>query len=480
MSLNLAGIVHASARRFPEDVALVYGEERISQVLLAQKVLRFSAVLREHGVERGDRVALMAPNLPAFSVAYFGILSLGAIVVPMSILLSSDEVSQILEDSGARILVLWSGATERGLPGYEQSSGCDPLICIREIGDEIPAGAIDFDLAVDAAVPLDDVVQTSPDDTAVIFYTSGTTGRSKGAEVTHFNLYSNARWVSEHSLSVPPQNMVCWGPGHVTLAALPLSHSFGQTCMQNASLVHGGAVSLLPRFAPEAALEAIERHAVTVMAAVPTMLHGLLKAQEEVQARVTSLQYVLVGGAPIPMELVVRFEEAFQVEILEGYGLSEASPVVAFRTVNCPRVSGSVGRPILGLELRIVDDQDCEVTPGERGEIVVCGEPVMKGYYGQPEATNEAMRGGWLHTGDVGYVDDLNNVFVVDRKKDVIIRGGYNIYPCEVEEVLYTHPAVSEVAVVGVPHEVLGEEVRACVVLRNGDCVSCDALIAYC
>jgi long-chain acyl-CoA synthetase len=314
------------------------------------------------------------------------------------------------------------------------------------------------------------VASVEDDDTAVILYTSGTTGQPKGAELTHANLKRNA----EESAS-----LFNLAETAVVLGALPLFHSFGQTCGMNATISRGGCLSLIPRFDPAKALEIIARDKVQVFEGVPTMYGAMLHLPEREQYDTSSLELCASGGAALPVELLKGFDEAFDCKVLEGYGLSETSPVASFNHPDKERKPGSIGTPINGVQMKVVDEDDNDLPVGEVGEIVIKGHNVMKGYWNRADATEEVMRGGWFHTGDMAKVDEDGYFFIVDRKKDMIIRGGYNVYPREVEEVLYEHPAVREAAVVAVPHDELGEEVGAAVVVKDGQSLSAEELQAY-
>jgi long-chain acyl-CoA synthetase len=325
--------------------------------------------------------------------------------------------------------------------------------------------------------PTFETVHRSAEDTAVILYTSGTTGRPKGAELTHANMILNA-------MTSRDMFQALLGPGQATaLCVLPLFHSFGQSCVMNAHLMQGNRVVLLPRFEPGAVLDTIVAERVSAFAGVPTMYWALLRHAEAdgIDARPIAevLRSCCSGGAAIPVEILHAFDARFGVQILEGYGLSETSPVATFNQIGRPRKPGSIGLPVWGAEVKVVDERDVEVAPGELGEIVIRGHNVMKGDWRRPEATAEAMRGGWFHSGDVGRMDEEGYFYVADRLKDMIIRCGLNVYPREVEEVLQTHPAVSLAAVVGVPHEAHGEEVKAFVVRKPGAAVSEDELVAW-
>jgi long-chain acyl-CoA synthetase len=315
-----------------------------------------------------------------------------------------------------------------------------------------------------------DMVQTMPDDTAVILYTSGTTGRPKGSELTHFNMFQNAVVVAERLFGMTEDD--------VALGTLPLFHVFGQTCAMNATIYKGATVALMPRFEPEGALKIIQDAGVTLFYGVPTMYQYLLRYPNREQYDTSSLRLGVSGGAAMPVEVLRSFEEQFGVVILEGYGLSETSPVVCFNQPESRKV-GSIGLPVWGIELKIVDPEDREAPQGEPGELVIRGHAVMKGYHKKPEATEKAMQNGWFHTGDIAKMDEEGFVFIVDRVKDLIIRGGYNVYPREIEEVLYEHPVVAELAIVGVPHEELGEEVRAVVALKEGESATEEEIIDF-
>jgi long-chain acyl-CoA synthetase len=309
-------------------------------------------------------------------------------------------------------------------------------------------------------------------DTAVILYTSGTTGSPKGAELTHGGLNRNASAVVD---------LLALGEdGEVILGALPLFHSFGQTSCLNASVSAGACLTLLPRFDPGNALKIIERDRVTVFQGVPTMYSALLHHADCGRYDVSSLKFCVSGGAALPVEVLRQFEETFGCTVLEGYGLSETSPVASFNHRGRPRKAGSVGTPIAGVEMKVVDDHGRDLSVGEVGEIVIRGHNVMKGYWNNPQATADAIDGdGWFRTGDMARMDEDGYFFIVDRKKDVIIRGGYNVYPREIEDVLYEHPAVREAAVIGVPHDELGEEVAAVVALKPGSSVAPEELRTY-
>jgi len=464
MSLNLGTILQASASTRPDARVLRVDDFELSYAELDRRARGVAAALQARGIEPGDCVSLLIPNVPEFTIAYFGILYAGATVVPINVLAAAPEVTYFLNDSNSKLLIAHplfeaparAGAAEAGVPLV--IAGGDGPDTLAEMMNTDPIGALH---------------PTAAESTAVILYTSGTTGKPKGAELTHSNLFVNAAFVV-------PKLIPSSADEHVALATLPLFHSFGQTCIQNATIALGGSFSLLPRFEAAGAFEIIERDRVTVFAGVPTMYFALLHHEGERTPDVSSLRYCMTGGAPMPVEVMNSFESKFGVKIQEGFGLSETSPIASFGTLDRPRKAGSIGYPVWGVEMCIVDEHDNLLPSGERGEICIRGHNIMKGYLGRPDATAEALKNGWFHSGDIGFVDEDGCYWIVDRKKDMILRGGFNVYPREVEEVLYTHPSVVEAAVIGVPHESHGEEVKAVVALSSSAAVTERELIEFC
>jgi long-chain acyl-CoA synthetase len=450
MGINLASLLRGSAEHAPELPAIRLGEIELTYAGLDDRSARLAALLREKGVKQGDRIGVMLPNVPEFAIAYFGVLRAGGIVVPMNVLLKRREISFYLEDSGSKMLLAWHGFAEEAREGAADARA--------ELIEVEPRA---FAATLDALEPSLAVADTAEDDIAVILYTSGTTGKPKGAELTHANLSRNAEISSRTTCQV--------GAGDVVLGALPLFHSFGQTVAMNASVRVGACLTLVPKFDPGEALETIERDRVTHFYGVPTMFGALLHHPERERFDTSALRTCITGGASMPVEVLRGFEEAFDCIVLEGYGLSETSPVASSNHPGMERKPGSIGTPIEGVEMRVVDEDDNPVAQGEVGEIVIRGHNIMKGYWQRPDATAEAMRGGWFHTGDMAKTDEEGYFYIVDRKKDLIIRGGYNVYPREVEEVLYEHPKIREAAVVGVPHDEWGEEIGAAIVLHEGE-----------
>jgi long-chain acyl-CoA synthetase len=447
MHLNLGTILQASAEARPAHIALRHDERTLSYAELERAARGVATSLRERGLSPGEKVAIMVPNLPEFTIAYFGILYAGCTVVPLNVLLSGPEVLYHLEDSQAKLLIAHPLFADPATNG-SAAAGVPVVWASGEDEDSVAAMA--------AAAPISALHPTSPTDTAVILYTSGTTGKPKGAEHTHSNLLIIC------TLVVP--KLVPIGPDDVAMATLPLFHSFGQTCIQNTTIALGGTFTLLPRFTPEDAFRIIERDGVTLFAGVPTMYFALLNHEGDRDYDVSTLRLCMAGGAPMPVEVMKSFEARFPVQILEGYGLSETSPVASFNMLDRARKPGSIGYPVWGVEMMILDEEDRPVADGEPGEICIRGHNIMKGYLNRPDATKETLRGGWFHSGDIGIRDADGSFSIVDRKKDMIIRGGFNVYPREVEEVLYGHDAIIEAAVIGIPDEKLGEEVKAVVV----------------
>jgi long-chain acyl-CoA synthetase len=481
MSLNLGSLLRNSTKQFPDATALIHGNTRLTYAELECRVRRLATELRACGIEPGDRVALMAPTGPYFTIGYFGILYAGATVVALSTLQSPHEVAFQLNDCQAKALILHADCQTSGRAGLERAEHCRHLLTIQ--GDRFsdpPIGARSLEMAIERPAAEEELHATRPDDTAVILYTSGTTGIPKGAELTHFNLFYNAQYSAERAFSLWPTEMHITGPGNVGLASLPLYHIFGQTSVQNAMLFGGAAITYLQRFSAAEAVAIIQRDRVTMFAGVPTMYFSLLHDTHGMAIDLSSLKYCVSGGAPLPIDVKNAFFDRYGIRILEGYGLTETSPLAIIQRPNETAKAGSIGKPITGVDFRIVDEHDREVPSGERGEIVLRGHNIMKGYFRRPEETAHAMRGGWFHTGDVGYVDADGDVVIVDRQKDMIIRGGYNVYPREIEEILYSHPAVREAAVVGVPHERYGEEVKAVVSLKPNTTATPQEIIDYC
>jgi long-chain acyl-CoA synthetase len=458
--MNLALLGEESVRTYGEYPSLSFEGREWTNVEQQRRADQLANALRRRGIEPGDRVVVLLPNCPEVLQAYGGILKVGAVAVPVIFLLNGEEVRHILADSGAK-LAITSPELASKLEGF---TGHTVLV-----GGDAPA-AVNWDELIAREPDTFTTVDRADDELAVILYTSGTTGKPKGVALSHRNLASNAR----NAASLSELDREAWN-----LAVLPLSHSYGLTVM-NAGHILGTRSVLLRWFNPQLVLETIQQYRVQTMAGVPTMYVYLLQYPGGEQFDTSSMRSWGCGAAPLPVEIVAPFEKKFGGKMLEGYGLTEASPVVSAHRLSGVRKLGSVGQPIPGVEVRILDDDDRDVPAGEVGEICVRGGNVMLGYYGLPEETATTLRNGWLHTGDMGRFDEDGFLFVVERKKDLIIRGGFNVYPREVEEVLYAHPEIAEAAVVGIADPLMGEEVLAWVTLKPGAEASADDVIAFC
>ncbi|MFB8180323.1 long-chain fatty acid--CoA ligase [Streptomyces sp. NPDC055966] len=461
-TLSVAAILAENARRRPGKTALVEGELRLTFGEVWQRSLARAGALTGLGVRPGDRVALMAPNTAEFPVAYYATVAAGGVVVPVHLLLSAGEVEHVLRDSGANLLLVHPAQAATGRAAAEALG-----VRVITLGEE-------FDRLAAQAEPLVSYVSRTADDPAVIFYTSGTTGVPKGAVLSHFNIVMNATVNAFDANDIRPDD--------IALGALPLFHAFGQTVSLNSTWRAGATLVLLPRFDAARAIELMVAEGVNTFQGVPTMYVALAAAAARAE-RLPELRVCVSGGASLPVAVLERFEEAFGARIYEGYGLSETSPTA---TVNQPLFGtrpGTIGHPLWGVDVEIaraeVEDRVELLPAGELGEVVIRGHNVFSGYLGRPRATAEALVDGWFRTGDLGTKDDEGFLRIVDRKKDVIIRGGYNVYPREVEEVLARHPSIAQVAVIGLPDELHGEEVCAVVVPAPGTAPDAAALTEW-
>lgn len=482
--LNLSVLLEDGARSVPERECLIYGDLRLNYAITDMIANQVANLLVSRGIKPGDRVALASPNVPYFPFVYFGALKAGAIVVPLNVLLTSREITYHLEDSGAKALFAFTGTPdlplgERSFEAFQQVDACETYIDLPATAGATEStieGAETLWKALDGQPGEFETVQANADDTAVIIYTSGTTGKPKGAELSHNNLMLNA---------VVASNLVNRGPDHDTsLVTLPLFHIFGQTVMLNACLYRQATMVLVPRFDGNEALRLMEKENVTGFAGVPTMYWGLLGAAQSAEPGTYNLEKIagnlvdaVSGGAALPAQLSEDFTKTFGVEIKEGYGLSETSPVVSFNNPKVKAKTGSIGLPVWGVEMKLIDDEWNDVP--DEGEIAIRGHCVMKGYHNRPDVNAEVIREGWFRTGDIARKDEDGLYFIVDRSKDVIIRGGFNVYPREIEELLMTHPDVSLAAVVGVSHPSHGEEVKAYVIREADATVTEEELIAW-
>ncbi len=478
--LNMSTLLEDSARRHPDRDAVVLGDTRLSYAQVDGAANQVAGLLQSRGIGPGDKVALTCPNLPYFPIVYYGVLKAGAVVVPLNVLNKGRENAYYLKDSGAKAYFCFQGTADlpmgaEGWAGFNDADGCEdfflvtadpaapsPIEGATTLGQALLGQALQGQ-ALQGQPPVFEPVPRAETDTAVILYTSGTTGQAKGAELSHSNLVLNALTCNRLFGSAPA--------GDKHLVTLPLFHSFGSTVQMNAGFSMAATLVLLPRFDAAQAVALMEAEEITFFAGVPTMWWGLLGALDgaDVTSIASNLRRGVSGGASLPVEIIREVKDRLGVQILEGYGLSETSPVATFSNPDKDPVPGSIGIPIWGVECKLIDAQWGTVEGADQvGEIAIRGHNIMLGYLNRPEATAEVMRDGWFRTGDLGRRDEEGNYYIVDRAKDMIIRGGFNVYPREVEEVLMTHEAVSLAAVIGVPHESLGEEIKA-FVIRHKD-----------
>jgi long-chain acyl-CoA synthetase len=479
--LNLACLLEDTARRHPTRDAVVLGDLRLDYRSLDTAANQVANLLTSRGIGPGDKIALSCPNVPYFPIVYYGILKAGAVVVPLNVMLKGREVAYHLGDSDAKAYFCFEGTTDlpmgrEGFAGFNDAPECEHFFLITQTAstDSPIDGAETFAAAIAGQSSTYETVTTEPTDSAVVLYTSGTTGQPKGAELSHANLVLNALTCNRQFGAAAHD---------VHLVALPLFHSFGSTVQLNAGLAVGATLVLLPRFGAAQAVDLLQREDVTFFAGVPTMywaLLGALSDDVDVDRIATNLRVAVSGGAALPVEIIKQFKDRFHVQILEGYGLSETSPLATFADPEREPRPGSIGVPIWGVECKLVDEDWNTVSGADSvGEIAIRGHNIMKGYYNRPEATAEVMRDGWFRTGDLARRDQDGFYYIVDRAKDLIIRGGFNVYPREIEEVLLTHPDVSLAAVIGVPHDSHGEEVKAYVILGKDASTSADELVAW-
>jgi long-chain acyl-CoA synthetase len=478
--LNLSIILEESAKRFPVKTAFTFSGSNFSYTQINDEANKVANALLSIGILPGDKVALTCPNLPAFPVIYYGVLKSGAVLVPLSVLLKKEEIEYQLKDCKAKAYFCYTGSPELPMGAMGYAAFKDVEFCEHFFMIMPQPGTLS---SITGTKTLSDLLQQQPshfkmhqssaEDTCVIIYTSGTTGHPKGAALTHANLFLNAL------VSVDLLNNTSTD---VLLIVLPLFHIFGMTVLMNAGVYKGSSHVLLARFDAEMVFDSMQKDKVTIFAGVPTMYWGLLNYTQpsfDYKTISANLKRCLSGGASLPVKVLEDFEKRFGVEIWEGYGMSEGSPVVTFNQKNTGRKPGSIGTPVWGVEVKLIDADGKEVPVGEKGELLYRGHNVMSGYFNKPAETAQALQNGWMHSGDIAVKDKDGFLYIVDRTKDMIIRGGFKVYPREVEEVMIQHEAVSLVALIGVANEELGEEVKACVVLKEGRSISENELITW-
>ncbi|MDM5187415.1 fatty acid--CoA ligase family protein [Bacillus sp. DX4.1] len=471
--MNLVQSLAETARKKGEKPAYIFMDQSVSYDQLNKMVTKFSSSLANMGIGKGDNVALIVGNSPHFLIGLYGTMKAGATVIPINPIYTADEMHYILQNGDVKTIIaldillpVIQSLTTR-LPSLEHIIICETSSefnhteteKMKTFTDSVTSGDLSFE-----GPELDE------EDVAVILYTSGTTGKPKGAMLTHKNLYSNAGDVAAYLQYTGEDRIV---------AALPMFHVFCLTVAVNAPIVNGATILMLPKFSPKEVFRICRTYEPTIFAGVPTMYNYLYLYEDASAEDVHTLRLCISGGASMPVALLKNFENRFGVIVSEGYGLSEASPVTCFNPLDRPRKPGSIGTNIWHVENKIVNELGEEIPVGEVGELIVRGPNVMKGYYKAPEDTAATLRDGWLYTGDLARADEEGYFYIVDRKKDIVLVGGYNVYPREVEEVLYQHDAVAEVVVIGVPDERLGEAVRAYVVLKHTTVTEAE-LVQYC
>ncbi|RJS45485.1 long-chain-fatty-acid--CoA ligase [Nocardioides cavernaquae] len=480
--LNLSSLLEDSARKYPTRDALVLGPTRLTYAQVNGAANQVANLLVERGIKPGDKVALSCPNLPYFPIVYYGILKAGAVVVPLNVLLKSREIAFHLEEADVKAFFCFQGTPdlpmgEEGFKAFQSVADVEHFFLITaDPAAESPIeGAETMGRALAGKSPVFDAVVTEATDTAIILFTSGTTGKPKGAELSHANTMMNVVTSNRLFQSKPGTD------SH--LLCLPLFHTFGATVQMHAGFSMAATLYLVPRFDAEQVVGLMQSEDITFFAGVPTMWWGLLQAltpEVDVDRIAKNLRIGVSGGAALPVEIISQVKERLHVTVLEGYGLSETSPVATFSDPDMEPRPGSIGVPIWGVEVKLINDDWSEVTEiGEVGEIAIKGHNIMKGYYGRPEATAEVIKNGWFRSGDLARKDEDGFYYIVDRSKDMIIRGGFNVYPREIEEVLLTHPAISLSAVIGVPHDSHGEEIKAFVILKPGVEATAEEIVAW-
>lgn len=471
--MNLARLAEANIHKFKEYVALIFEDaatnsyEEYTNVQLYKISNRFAHALRKRGVKKGDFVSVVLPNSPYVTKVFQAILKIGATINPIIFALTQGEITYILRDAAPSCVVTSPELYEKIKASAEGANYSGDIIVVGH--KQIP-GALSFESLIQESPEEFEIVDTADEDLAIVMYTSGTTGVPKGVMLTHKNL----NFIATTGVKIFPSDQ-----GTTGLCVLPLNHSYGVTLM-NGSYLSGSKIVLHPWFNPEATLQAFAKHRITQFAGVPTMYIMLLNTYNPQIHDTSSIEVFVVSAAPMPVGLLNVVEEKLGGRIFEGYGLTEAAPSVSIQRRDMPVKRGSVGLPIPDVSVKIFDDKDQEVPRGAWGEIVVRGPNIMKGYLNKPKETAEVLRNGWLHTGDIGYMDEDGELYITDRKKDLIIRGGENISPSEIEEVIFKHPGVLEAAVIGVPDPKYGEEVKAIIVPKPGQKLTEQEILDFC
>jgi len=466
--MNVSELAGNEIKRFGEHVILVFEDKEITNVEMDRWACRLANGLKKLGVKRGDRVIIQMPNCPEVLQSFQAVWKIGAVVVPMNFLIGEEETNYIYQDSGAKTVI----SSMDFLPKIEAGMAKVPAIKnLMLIDKEVPPGALSYWHIVKENSEEIEMEKTGDDDIAALIYTAGTTGRPKGVMHSHYSLYSNAK-MQQDTVNLPP--------GLVSISVLPLCHSYGMATMNSGSLIGGGKLVLLNSFDVDKIFEAIETYKGNVMAGVPTMYVYMLLHPDPKKYDLSSMKYWISGSAPLALDTWEGFKGKFGFEIIEGWGLTEAGANNSVNPLDGVKKIGSIGLPMKGTVIKVFDDDGNELPRGQEGEVAIKGPMLMKGYWNKPEETESVLREGWLYTGDVGYVDEDGYFFITDRKKDLIIKGGENITPREIEEVIFTHPKVSEAAVIGIKDEVYGEDIKAFVVLKPGETATAEEIIEHC
>ncbi|WP_174616238.1 fatty acid--CoA ligase family protein [Virgibacillus ihumii] len=474
--MNITDQLSLTAQEHPHKTAYVFQDSETSYLELEGMVTKFASSLQQLGYSKGDHIALALGNSPYYVIALYGALRVGAVVIPVNPMYTSHELGYILKNGDVKGIITMDVLLEKfeaiadQLPAVEHYISCDTGSS-KSFGDSPVVDKIESFTELIKAGSLDThTPQLDDEDTAIILYTSGTTGKPKGAMLTHQNIYSNAKDTADY-LTINEEDRV--------IAALPMFHVFCLTVSLNAPLMNGGTILIMPKFSPQEVFKVASEQKATIFAGVPTMYNYLLQSAADHTVDFSGIRLCISGGSSMPVALLKNFEEVFNVRVSEGYGLSEAAPVTCFNPLDRPRKPGSIGQSILNVENRVMNEFGEEAEVGEVGELAVRGPNVMKGYYKLPEETEMALRDGWLYTGDMARMDNEGYFYIVDRKKDMILVGGYNVYPREVEEVLYEHPGIAEAAVIGAPHPDTGESVK-CFVVTKDSTLTEDVLLEFC
>jgi len=465
--MNIAQLGENRVMEQGEQATLIFEGREITNVEMLRASKKLATALKELGVKRGDRVILQMPNCPEALQSFSAVWRMGAVIVPINYLIGEEETAYIYQDSGAKVVISDQAFLPKIRAGRVKAPEVKTVILID---DDVPEGTLSYRHLVENSQEEHNVVETQDDEIAALIYTAGTTGRPKGVIHTHHSLYANAKMQYE---TVPLPD------GMTSISVLPLCHSFGIATMNN-GLFRTGRTVLLNSFDMDVIFSSIEKYRANIMAGVPTMYVYMLLHPEPQKYNLSSMKYWISGSAPLALETWNKFKGVFGFEIIEGWGLTEAGANNSVNPLDGVKKVGSIGLPMKGTEMRIVDDHGNALTPGQQGEIVIRGPQLMKGYWNKPEETAEILIDGWLHTGDVGYVDDDGYFWITDRKKDLIIKGGENISPRTIEEVLFMHPKVSEAAVIGMKDDIYGENIKAFLVLNPGETATAEEIIEYC